>query len=178
MRPYYVTSPTPYTARLLLPEVRREKYHNARLYCIPENGKSSPPIKLFIGGKCHQWIHKPILHCNANLLGLGPCIGLDPQCFNFALGIPTCWYLKMREFPLHLMPNLNLPPTRNPNASQWNIGCLGSQMQISRVGHVHLSFFMLISFALDSVFEWNMDYRRFQLRGENEVRYQHSVGLT
>ena len=26
----------------------------------------------------------------------------------------------------------------NPKASQWNIGCVGSQMQIYRVGHVHL----------------------------------------
>ena len=29
-------------------------------------------------------------------------------------------------------------PTQNPNASQWNIGC---------VGHVHFIFFVLISFA-------------------------------
>ena len=44
------------------------------------------------------------------------------------------------------------PPMRNPNASQWNIGCVGSQTQISRVGHVHLIFFVSISFALGSQF--------------------------
>ena len=43
-------------------------------------------------------------------------------------------------------------PTQNPNASQWNIGCVGSHMQISRVGHVHFIFFVLISFALGSQF--------------------------
>ena len=32
-------------------------------------------------------------------------------------------------------------PTRNPNAIQWNIGCVGSQTQISRFGHVHFSSF-------------------------------------
>ena len=48
-------------------------------------------------------------------------------------------------------PNLKFAfhPTQNPNANQWNIGCVGSQTQISRVGHVH---FMCISFALGSQF--------------------------
>ena len=41
---------------------------------------------------------------------------------------------------------------RNPNASQWNIGCVGSQTQISHVGHVHFIFFVSISFALASQF--------------------------
>ena len=62
----------------------------------------------------------------------------------FALAIPKCWYLKMLKFAL--------PPTGNPNASQWNIGCIGSQTQISCVGHVHFIFFVSISFALGSQF--------------------------
>ena len=33
-----------------------------------------------------------------------------------------------------------LPPTRNLNASQWNICCVGSQTQNDRVGHVHFIF--------------------------------------
>ena len=51
-------------------------------------------------------------------------------------------------------PNLKfaLPPTQNPNISQWNIGCVGSQTQISRVGYVDFIFFVLISFALGSQF--------------------------
>ena len=50
-----------------------------------------------------------------------------------------------------------LPPTRNPNTSQWhNIGCIGSQMQISRVGHVHLSFFCVDFIRVESRF--SVDY--------------------
>ena len=32
-------------------------------------------------------------------------------------------------------------PTQNPNASQWNIGCVGSQTQISGIGYVHFIIF-------------------------------------
>ena len=52
------------------------------------------------------------------------------------------------------------PPTKNPNASQWNIGCVGSLALGLCVGHVHFTFFVLISFALGSrrkrSFQWNM----------------------
>ena len=77
-----------------------------------------------------------------------------PQHNNFALGIPTCWYLKTRKFALPLTPNLKFafPPRPNPNASQWNIGCVGFQTQISHVGHVHFIFCVLISFALGTPF--------------------------
>ena len=37
--------------------------------------------------------------------------------------------------------------TQNPNASQWNIGCVGFQTQNVQFGHVHLMLFVLISFA-------------------------------
>ena len=51
-------------------------------------------------------------------------------------------------------------PKRNPNESQWNIGCVGSQTQSSGVGHVHFMFFVLISFAFGSQrkprIQWNM----------------------
>ena len=46
--------------------------------------------------------------------------------------------------------NFSHHPTRHPNASQWNIGCVGSQMQNSGVGHVHFMFFVLISFVSGS----------------------------
>ena len=42
------------------------------------------------------------------------------------------------------------PPTQNPNASQWNIGCVGSLALGLCVGHVHFIFFVLVSFALGS----------------------------
>ena len=97
---------------------------------------------------------KPIFHCDAKPFALGIGVGLDPQRHNFALLIPTCWYLKTQKFALPPTPNLKfaLPPMRNPNASQWNIGCIGSQTQISRVGHVHFIFFVSISFTLGSQF--------------------------
>ena len=54
-------------------------------------------------------------------------------------------------------------PTRNPNASQWNIGCVGSLALGLCIGHVHFIFFVLISFALGSrrkrSFQWNMGFK-------------------
>ena len=38
---------------------------------------------------------KPIFHCDAKLLALGPTQ-------KFALGIPTCWYLKTLKFAIPL----------------------------------------------------------------------------
>ena len=37
-------------------------------------------------------------------------------------------------------PNTNFKICITPNVSQWNIGCVGSQTQISRVGHIHFIF--------------------------------------
>ena len=67
---------------------------------------------------------------------------------NFVLGIPTCWYLKMLKFALPPTRNIKfaLLSTQNPNASQWNIGCVRSPMQNSRVGHVHVFHVCLCSF--------------------------------
>ena len=41
---------------------------------------------------------------------------------------------------------------QNPNASQWNIVCIGSLDVGSHVGHVHFIFYAYISFALGSQF--------------------------
>ena len=86
---------------------------------------------------------KPIFHCDAKPFALGPGFGLDPQHHNFALPIPTCWYLEMLKFalPSTQMLKFALPQTPTPNASQWNIGCVGSPTQNFSVGHVH-SFFL------------------------------------
>ena len=58
------------------------------------------------------------------------------------------------------------PPTQNPNASQWNIGCVGSLALGLCVGHVHLIFFVLISFASGTqrklVFQRNMGFKFFK----------------
>ena len=49
-------------------------------------------------------------------------------------------------------------PTQNPNASQWNIGCVGSQRKIwALVMYISL-FLVSISFALGPVFQWNMGF--------------------
>ena len=42
---------------------------------------------------------------------------------DFALPIPTCWYLKKLKFALPPTQNIKfaLPPMQTPNASQWNI---------------------------------------------------------
>ena len=61
---------------------------------------------------------KPIFHCDAKYLVLGVGVVQCPRSQNFALGIPTCWYLG--AFYL----------TQNPSASQWNIGCVGSKRKI------------------------------------------------
>ena len=42
---------------------------------------------------------KPIFHCNANPFALEPRVGLDTQPNDFALEIPTCWYLKNLVVP-------------------------------------------------------------------------------
>ena len=45
-------------------------------------------------------ILKPIFHCDAKTLALGRHIGQYRQRESFALGIPTCWYLKTLKFAL------------------------------------------------------------------------------
>ena len=67
-------------------------------------------------------------------------------------------------FAFHPTQNLKVAfyLTRNSNASQWNIGCVGSLALGLCVGHVHFIFFVLISFALGSrrkrSFQWNMGF--------------------
>ena len=71
-------------------------------------------------------------------------------------------------------------PKQNPNASQWNIGCIGSLALGLCVGHVHFIFFVLISFASGTqrklVFQWNMGIRLdlHASPGEKEVVTQCS----
>ena len=95
-----------------------------------------------------SWALKPIFHCDAKPFVLGtfalPNAKYTNMLVSFALGDAI--------FSRH--------PTQNPNASQWNIGCVGFQTQNFRVGHVHFMFFVLISFGLGCQhkcsFQWNM----------------------
>ena len=59
---------------------------------------------------------------------------LRPPTQNFALGIPTCWYLKTLKF--------ELPPMWTPNASQWNIGCVGNPTRNFHIGYVDFMLFL------------------------------------
>ena len=81
-------------------------------------------------------------------VALGPGVGLAPQRHYFALGIPTCWYLKMLKF---VFPRRKTPA-----------GCVVSLALGLCVGHVHFIFFVLISFAFSSrrkrSFQWNMGF--------------------
>ena len=87
---------------------------------------------------------KPIFHQNAKYLASGVGVGQCTRRQNFALPnakytnmlvyFALCWYLKMLKFAF--------PPTQHPNASQWNIGCVGSLALGPCVGHVHFIFFV------------------------------------
>ena len=91
---------------------------------------------------------KPIFHCDAKPFALG----------TFAL--PNAKDTNMLVPFALVNTNYSRHPMRNPNASQWNIGCVGYQTQISSIGHIHFMFFVLISFAFCTQhkpsFQWNM----------------------
>ena len=90
---------------------------------------------------------KPIYHQNAKYLASGVGVGQCPRRQNFALEIPTCWYiLALPKAKFCVSPDAK--PQRQPveYSLRWVLG-VGS-----RVGHVHFIFFVFISFALDSVF--------------------------
>ena len=59
-------------------------------------------------------------------------------------------------------PKFAFHPTQNRNASQWNIGCVGSSGIGGRIGHVYFKLFVSISFAFGSQckrsFQWNMGF--------------------
>ena len=78
-----------------------------------------------------------------------------PPMKNFALGIPTCWYLKTLTFALPPMRPLKFafPLTQNPNASHWNVARIGFPGIKAWVGHVHFMLFVPILFALGSQHE-------------------------
>ena len=90
---------------------------------------------------------KPIFHCDAKYLASGVGVGQCPRRQNFALEIPTCWYiLALPNAKICVIPYAK--PQRQPveYSLRWVLG-VGS-----RVGHVHFIFFVSISFALGSVF--------------------------
>ena len=84
---------------------------------------------------------KPIFHCDAKYLASGVGVGQCPRRQNFALEIPTCWYiLALPNAKIDANPKICVIPKPTPDASRWNIGGVGSKTQISCVGHVHFIF--------------------------------------
>ena len=81
----------------------------------------------------------PIFHCDAKTFALRTGVGLDPQCHTFALANAKDTNMLVSFALGHT--NFSRHPTQNPNACQWNIGCVGFQMQNFHVGHVHFMFF-------------------------------------
>ena len=79
---------------------------------------------------------------------MGTDVGLDPQRHTFAS--PKAKDTKMLVSFALGDANFLRHPTQNPNASQWNICCVGFQMQNSCIGHVHFILFVSISYALGS----------------------------
>ena len=61
-----------------------------------------------------------------------------------------------------------LPPTQTPNVNRWNIGCVGSPMQNSRVDPVDFMLFVSLSLELGSQhehnFQWNMGCRVYYIQ--------------
>ena len=113
-------------------------------------------------------ILKPILLWDAKYLASGVGVGQCPRRQNFALEIPTCWYLGANaKCKICVTPNTKykicVTPDANPDASQWNIGGVGFATQDFRAGYVHFMLFMSISFASGTqrklVFQWNMGLR-------------------
>ena len=114
-------------------------------------------------------IFKPIFHCDAKPLASGPCVGLQPQRDDFALPIPTCWYLKMRK---QSMPNLKFAaPNARPKCKSVEYRLCWVPNAKFSVGHFHFMFFVLISFAFGSQckpsFQWNMGFRDLVISQQN-----------
>ena len=84
------------------------------------------------------------------IFALGPCIGLDPQCQNFALAIPARCYLNTRKIRLSPEPKPKICVTLNakPKRKLVEYRLRWVPNAVSHFGHVHFIFFVLISFAL------------------------------
>ena len=97
----------------------------------------------------HCILHvKPIFHQNAKYLASGVGVAPDARILRY----PTQKHVSIFCVKPPT-PNLNLP-----NPSQWNIGCVGCLALGLCIWHVHFIFFVLISFASDPVFQWNMGF--------------------
>ena len=79
----------------------------------------------------------PIFHQNAKYLASGAGVGQWPRRQNFALEIPTCWYiLALPNAKICVFPDAN--PRRQP--VEYRLRWVPTQN--AGVGHVHFMFFV------------------------------------
>ena len=79
---------------------------------------------------------KPKFHCNAKYLASGLVLGNTPDASILHWGYQHVGILQ----PTQTL-KFALPPTPNPNASQWNIGVVGTQPKIFALA-VYISCFL------------------------------------
>ena len=122
---------------------------------------------------------KPIFHCDAKTLALGPGVGLTPPTPQFCVGDTNM--LVSKNAKICVTPNANskicIIPTQTPNASQWNIGGVGSSGIGTHVGHVYFmlfvhhfprcaSFSALATRKLSDAKAVSVEYRLYCCRGQ------------
>ena len=84
-----------------------------------------------------DWYLKPIFHCDAKYLASGVGVWQCPRRQNFALEIPTCWYILA-------LPNAKICvfPDANPRRQSVEYRLRWVPTQNTGVGHVHFMFFV------------------------------------
>ena len=106
---------------------------------------------------------------------LGPGVGVGPQHHNFVLEMPSV----SKNAEICISPNGNikfaLPPTQNPNASQWKIGCVGSPTQSFHIGHVHFrvvcAHYICVGYLKRTQFA--VEYGLLSFRGEGLIQNEN-----
>ena len=110
---------------------------------------------------------KPIFHCNTKYLASGVGVGQCPRCQNYALEIPTCWYIlalpnaKICVTP-DTKPKICVTPDANPRRQsveyRWRWVPNAKFLRWACTFHVHFMLFMSISCASGTqrklVFQW------------------------
>ena len=90
---------------------------------------------------------KAYIPLRRKISALGPCVGPDPQ------GVGDTNMLVSKNAKIYVFlnakPKICVAPVQNPNASQWNMGCVGLQTQHFHVGNVHFN-----SFCADFICVW------------------------
>ena len=86
---------------------------------------------------------KPIFHQNAKYLASGAGVGQCPRCQNFALGIPTCWYLKCENLcqTPNAKPRICVSPDAKPRRQSVEYRCSGYPTQNFPLA-MYISYFL------------------------------------